>query len=161
MQNERPKEFEGILHAEGMRFALVVSRFNALVTESLLAGALDCLKRHGATVADQVVVRVPGGWEIGLAVQHILKSQQLKVHGIIALGCVMRGSTTHNEYINGELTKQLSHLSLEHHIPVSFGVLTPDTMEQALERSGLKMGNKGAEAAEAGIEMVSLLRRLG
>lgn len=152
---------EGTLRADGMRFALVVSRFNSMVTEALLAGALDSLRRHGANPEEQVIVHVPGGWEIGLAVQRILKSKTHKVDGVIALGCVMRGATSHNEHIAGEVTKQLAHLSLEHSIPVSFGVLTPDTIEQALERSGLKLGNKGCEAAEAAIEMVNLLRAIG
>lgn len=156
-----PKSIEGNLKADGMRFALVVSRFNSMVTESLLNGALDSLRRHGANPEEQLVFRVPGGWEIGLAVQRILESETLQVDGVIALGCVMRGATTHNEHIAGEVTKQLAHLSLEHSTPVSFGVLTPDTIEQALERSGMKLGNKGAEAADAAIEMVNLLRQIG
>ncbi len=155
------KVIEGTMNAEGMRFALVVSRFNSMVTESLLAGAMDSLKRHGADENEQLVYRVPGGWEIGLAVQRILQCETLQIDGVIALGCVMRGATTHNEHIANEVTKQLAHLSLEHSVPVSFGVLTPDTIEQALERSGLKLGNKGAEAALAAVEMVSLLRQIG
>lgn len=154
-----PKIIEGHLSAQGMKFAIVVSRFNSMITESLLAGALDTITRHGGKPDDQVVVYVPGGWEIPLAVKRVLETQK-KIDGVIALGCVMRGQTTHNEYISAEAAKQIEGLSLEHNKPVSFGVLTPDSTEQALERAGMKHGNKGSEAAAAAIEMVSLLKNL-
>lgn len=153
-----PKEIEGQLNAAGMKFGIVVSRFNSLVTEALLAGALDCLKRHGASADEQIIVRVPGGWELPLAAKALI--ERGGIDGVIALGCVMKGSTPHNDYIVNEAAKGLGMLGLEKGVPVSFGVLTPNTLEQALERSGLKMGNKGAEAAEAAIEMVSVLKRM-
>ena len=154
-----PQFIEGDLDAKGLKFGLVVSRFNSLVTDALLDGALDCLKRHGANLDDQVVVRVPGGWELPLGAKALL--DRGGIDGVIALGCVMKGSTTHNEYIVGEAAKGLGMLGLEKGIPVTFGVLTPGNIEQALERSGLKMGNKGAEAAEAAIEMAKLLKAVG
>lgn len=154
-----PTVFEGHLNAEGIRTAIIVSRFNSLVTESLLAGAMDCLVRHGANANDQMIIKVPGGWEIGLAVKKLLESDH-DFDAVIALGCVMQGSTSHNEHINNESAKSLSHLSLEYNIPISFGVLSPNTTEQALERAGMKMGNKGAECAAAAIEMVDLLRKI-
>jgi len=153
-----PKSIEGEMNAKGMKFAIVASRFNALVVEALVDGAVDTLVRHGASADDIVVVRVPGGWELPLAAQKLL--ERGGIDGLIALGCVMRGETTHNEYITSEAVKGLGSLGLQHGIPVTFGVLTPNTTEQALERAGLKLGNKGAEAAAAAIEMASLLRKL-
>jgi 6,7-dimethyl-8-ribityllumazine synthase len=153
-----PKTIEGDMNAKGMKFAIVASRFNALVTEALVDGAVDTLVRHGASADDILVVRVPGGWELPFAAQKVL--ERGSIDALIALGCVMRGETPHNEYITSEATKGLGALGLQHGIPVSFGVLTPNTMEQALERAGLKMGNKGAEAAAAAIEMVSLAKKL-
>lgn len=149
---------EGGMNAEGLRFALVVSRFNSLVTEELLSGALDCLRRHGAKEEDQSVVMVPGGWEIPVVVKRVLEKGG--VDGVIALGCVMKGSTPHNELIAHEAAKGLGQLGMEYGIPVSLGVLTPNSLEQALERSGLKMGNKGSEAAAAAIETVNVLKKL-
>ena len=154
-----PKIIEGQLSAQGMKFAIVVSRFNSIITESLLAGALDTIERNGGKSDDQLVIKVPGGWEIPLAVKRILETHK-KIDGVIALGCVMRGQTTHNEYISAEAAKQIGGLSMDHNKPVSFGVLTPDTTEQALDRAGMKHGNKGCEAAAAAIEMVSLLNQL-
>jgi len=153
-----PQEIHGGLNAEGLKFTIIASRFNSLVTEELLKGALDCLVRHGASADDQRVVFVPGGWEIPLAVKVALEKGG--IDGVIALGCVMKGQTPHNEYIASEAAKGLGQLSLQYGIPVSFGVLTPSTLEQALERSGLKMGNKGSEAAEAAIEMANLMKRI-
>jgi 6,7-dimethyl-8-ribityllumazine synthase len=141
-----------------MKFALVVSRYNALVTKELLNGALDAIERHGGSAGDQVVIWAPGSFEIPLLVKAAL--DRGGIDGVIALGCVMTGATTHNEYIAGEVTKGCAMLSLEYNKPVSFGVLTPNTLEQALERSGMKMGNKGAEAALAAIEVVALQRLL-
>ncbi|MBI5153782.1 6,7-dimethyl-8-ribityllumazine synthase [Candidatus Poribacteria bacterium] len=153
-----PAEISGELNAAGMRFALVVSRFNSLVTQELLNGALDTLKRHGADPDEQTVLWAPGGWELPLVAQCAAKKGG--VDGLIVLGCVMKGQTANNEYIANEIAKALGQLSLHHGIPVAYGVLTPNSLEQALERAGLKMGNKGAEAAAAAIEMVSLLRKL-
>lgn len=154
------KELHGDLNASGMRFALVVSRFNSLVTEELVKGAMDTLTRHGANADDQLIVWAPGGWELPLAVRAVLASQK-NLDGVIALGCVMKGATSHNEYIAAEVAKGLAQVGLETKLPITFGVLTPSSLEQALERSGLKMGNKGSEAANAAIEMVSLIRKLG
>ena len=153
-----PKEIQGNLVATGLKFAFVVSRFNSTVTDRLLEGAMDCVVRHGANPEEQAVIRVPGGWELPLAVKAVL--DRGGIDGVIALGCVMKGQTTHNEYIAAESAKVLGSLSVERGIPVSFGVLMPATLEQALERSGLKMGNKGVEAAEAAIEMANLLKQL-
>ena len=154
-----PKELQGDLNASGMRFALVISRFNSLVTEELLKGAMDSLTRHGANPDDQLVVWAPGGWELPLTVRMVLATQK-NLDGVIVLGCVMKGATTHNEYIAAEVAKGLAQAGLETKLPVTFGVLTPNSVEQALERSGLKMGNKGSEAANAAIEMVSLIRKM-
>lgn len=154
-----PKTIEGHLSAAGLKFGIVVSRFNSLVTEALLQGAMDCLVRHGAKADEQLVVRVPGGWELPLAAKKLV--ERGGIDGVIALGCVMKGSTPHNEYIINEAAKGLGALGMEAGVPVSFGVLTPNSLEQALERAGLKMGNKGAEAAEAAIEMANLVKALG
>jgi 6,7-dimethyl-8-ribityllumazine synthase len=156
--NERPLEFSASLDASGLKFALVVSRFNSLVTKELLSGALDAIARHGGSVKDQVVVWAPGSFEIPLVVKTVL--ERGGIDGVIALGCVLKGSTTHNEHIAAEVTKGLGMLSLESGLPVAFGILTPDTMEQALERAGMKMGNKGSEAALAAIEVARLQKAL-
>ncbi|MBX3728824.1 MAG: 6,7-dimethyl-8-ribityllumazine synthase [Candidatus Sumerlaeia bacterium] len=153
-----PRVIEGSLDAKGLKFALVVSRFNSLVTEELLKGALDTLARHGANPEHQTVVRVPGGWELPVVVKAVLEKGG--VDGVIALGCVMKGQTTHNDTIVAEASKGLGQLAMATGIPVTFGVLTPNSLEQALERAGLKMGNKGSEAAEAAIETANLLRKL-
>lgn len=153
-----PRTIEGDMNAKGMKFAIVASRFNALVTESLVDGAVDTLVRHGASADDIVIVRVPGGWELPFAAKKVL--ERGGIDALVALGCVMRGETPHNEYITSEAVKGLGMLGMEHGIPVAFGVLTPNTMEQALERAGLKMGNKGSEAAAAAIEMVNLAKKL-
>lgn len=152
------KTFEGDFVVRDARFAIVVSRFNSFVVESLLAGALDTLKRHG--IKDEMIhiVRVPGAFEMPLVAQRLAAGKQYDA--IIALGAVIRGGTPHFEYVAGECTKGLAMVSLQFNIPVAFGVLTTDTIEQAIERSGTKAGNKGAEAAISAIEMVSLLRRL-
>jgi 6,7-dimethyl-8-ribityllumazine synthase len=153
------KTIEGDYSAEGARFGIVVGRFNSFVVESLLAGAVDALVRHGVAKSDVTVVRVPGSWEIPLAARRLARSG--RVDAVIALGAVIRGGTPHFEYVAGECTKGLGHVSLEQDLPVAFGVLTVDTIEQAIERSGTKAGNKGVEAAMSALEMVSLLRRLG
>lgn len=149
---------EGKLIGKGLKFALVVSRFNSFITERLLEGALDCLRRQGVADADLTVVRVPGAWEIPLAAQRLAAD---KAHqGIICLGAVIRGSTPHFDYVAAEVSKGIAQVSLESRVPVTFGILTTDTLEQAIERAGSKAGNKGFAAAEAAIEMVNLLREL-
>ena len=153
------KTYEGDFSAGGARFAILVSRFNSFVVESLVSGAVDALKRHGVTEADIQIVRVPGAFELPLAAQKVAESK--KYDCIIALGAVIRGGTPHFDYVAGEATKGLAQVSLQFGIPLSNGVLTTDTIEQAIERSGTKAGNKGAEAAMGALEMVSLLRRLG
>jgi len=152
------KTIEGALRVNNARFCLVVSRFNSFVVESLLAGAIDTLKRHGADDGDLSIVRVPGAWELPLAVERI--AVKGKYDAIIAIGAVIRGGTPHFEYVAGECVKGMAHASLSHRVPVAFGVLTVDTIEQAIERAGTKAGNKGAEAAMSAIEMVDLLRQL-
>jgi len=152
------KTIEGALRVNNARFCLVVSRFNSFVVESLLAGAVDTLKRHGADDGDLTVVRVPGAWELPLAVERI--AAKGGHDAIIAIGAVIRGGTPHFEYVAGECVKGMAHASLSRRIPVAFGVLTVDTIEQAIERAGTKAGNKGAEAAMSAIEMVDLLRQL-
>ncbi len=152
------KTVEGALHVRNARFCLVVARFNSFVVDSLLRGAVDTLKRHGVSEEDLTVVRVPGAFEIPLILERVARKQEYDA--IIALGAVIRGGTPHFEYVAGECVKGMAHVSLQHGVPVSFGVLTVDTIEQAIERAGTKAGNKGAEAALSAIEMVSLLRQL-
>ncbi|WP_432471759.1 6,7-dimethyl-8-ribityllumazine synthase [Amphritea sp. HPY] len=140
------------------QYAIVVGRFNSFVVESLLEGAIDTLKRHGVAADKIRVIRVPGAFEIPLAVQKV--AQQKKDDAIIALGAVIRGGTPHFEYVSGESSKGVAQVSLEHNVPVANGILTVNSIEQAIERSGTKAGNKGAEAALSALEMVSLLRQL-
>lgn len=161
-----PRTLEGSLVVpKGARFGIVASRFNHFIVDHLVGGALDALARHGADVANITVVRVPGAWEIPIAVQRLAKgagggNQAKKLDGIIALAAVIRGSTPHFDYVAGEVAKGTASVSLETGIPVSFGVLTTDTIEQAIERAGTKAGNKGWDAAVSAIEMVSLDRAL-
>ncbi len=150
------KTFEGQLVLRDARFALLVSRFNAFVVESLLEGAIDALRRHGIEDEDMHVVRVPGAWEMPLAARRLARSG--RYDAIVALGAVIRGGTPHFDYVAGECTKGLAGVSMDEDVPVAFGVLTVDTIEQAIERAGTKAGNKGAEAALSALEMVSLLR---
>lgn len=150
---------EGNFHAQGKKFAIVVSRFNSFVVESLLEGAIDALKRHGAVSDDDItVVRVPGAYEIPVAAKKV--AQKESFDAIIALGAVIRGGTPHFEYVAGECNKGLAQISLDHGVPVAFGVLTVDTIEQAIERSGTKAGNKGGEAALGALEMVNVLSQI-
>ena len=147
---------EGNMRATGKRFAIVVSRFNSFVVESLLEGAVDTLDRLGEVNADDItVVRVPGAYELPMAAQRIAQSQ--KFDAIIALGAVIRGGTPHFDFVAGACHKGLAQVSLEHNVPVSFGVITTDSIEQAIERSGTKAGNKGAEAAMGALEMVNVM----
>jgi 6,7-dimethyl-8-ribityllumazine synthase len=152
------KTIEGKLTVESAKFAIVVGRWNAFVVESLLAGAIDCLKRHGASEDNITIVRAPGAFEIPLVTKKVAK--QKAYDAVIALGAVIRGGTPHFEYVAGECVKGLAQVSLDAEIPVSFGVLTVDTIEQAIERSGTKAGNKGEEAALSAIEMVNILKQL-
>ena len=147
------------LDATGLRFALVVSRFNELVTSRLLGGARDVLLRHNATEEHLAEVWVPGAWELPLAAKALAKSG--RYDAIIAMGCVIRGQTSHHIHIGGEAARGLARVSLDSNVPVGFGVLTTDTLEQAIERAGSKGGNKGADAALSAIEMVNLLRDIG
>jgi len=152
------KTLEGALRASNARFCLVVARFNSFVVESLLAGALDALKRHGAEEGDLTIVRVPGAFEMPLVVERVAAKGGFDA--IVAIGTVIRGGTPHFEYVASECVKGLANASMRHGVPVAFGVLTVDTIEQAIERAGTKAGNKGAEAAMSAIEMVNLLRQL-
>ena len=154
----KPITVEGDLSAEGMRFAIVVARWNAVITDRLLDGALDALVRSGAKRANLDVVRVPGAWEIPAAARTI--AEQHKVDAIVTLGCLLRGETAHYEAIYNEVARGIGQSQQETGIPHSFGVLTCETLEQALNRAGIKAGNKGFEAALAAIEMVSLRRKL-
>ncbi len=149
---------EGGLVVNGARFGLVVSRFNGFIVESLQSGAIDTLLRHGAKESDIEVVKVPGAHEIPLVAQKMAESG--KYDAIVALGAVIRGATPHFDYVAGECAKGLAAVSQRTGMPVAFGVLTVDTIEQAVERAGTKAGNKGGEAALSAIEMVNLLRRL-
>lgn len=140
------------------RFALVAARFNNFIVQNLIGGAVDALCRHGVPEASIDLIWTPGSFELPLAAQRLAASE--RYDGIVALGAVIRGSTPHFEYVAGECTKGLAAVALEYDIPVGFGVLTVDTIEQAVERAGTKAGNKGADAALSVLEMVSLLRRL-
>lgn len=153
------QEIEGQLAVRGVRIVLLVSRFNSFIVESLLSGAVDTLKRHGAEERELQIVRVPGAYEMPIAAKRLAASQ--RYDAIIALGAVIRGGTPHFEYVAGECTKGLSQVSLQHDIPIAFGVLTVDSIEQAIERAGTKAGNKGAEAALSAIEMINVLREIG
>ncbi|WP_100656338.1 6,7-dimethyl-8-ribityllumazine synthase [Alteromonas flava] len=150
---------EGNVRATGKRFAIVVSRFNSFVVESLLEGALDTLERFGeVNEADITVVRVPGAYELPIAAKKLAASK--KFDAIIALGAVIRGGTPHFDFVAGECNKGLAQVSLDYTIPVSFGVITTDSIEQAIERSGTKAGNKGAEAAMGALEMVNVMANI-
>jgi len=152
------KVIEGKLWAEGFRFGIVVSRFNSFITERLLEGALDCLKRHGCREEDIEIVWVPGSFEIPLIAKKMAKKDNY--NAVIALGAVIRGETPHFDYVAAEVSKGIAAVSLESEKPVIFGVLTTDTVEQAIDRAGTKAGNKGWEAALTAIEMVNLLKEM-
>jgi len=153
------KIVEGKLDAKGKRFALVVSRFNSFITERLLEGAVDCLVRHGAAEKDLDTIRVPGSFELPMAVKRA--AARKRYDAVIALGAVIRGATPHFEYVAAEAAKGIAQVALAADKPVAFGVLTCDTIEQAVERAGTKAGNKGADAALSAIEMVNLLEAMG
>ena len=155
---DKIKTTEGDLIVRDGRFAIVAARFNEFIVDSLIKGSLRCLRQHGATDADIEIIRVPGAFEMPLAVEKVAASR--RVDGIIALGAVIRGATPHFGYVAGECVKGISAAGQKHGIPVGNGVLTVDTIEQAIERAGSKAGNKGEEATLAVIEMVNLLRRI-
>lgn len=147
-------EYNGELKGAGKRFAVLVTRFNSLVTEQLVQGARDCLLRHGAEEEAIDLYRIPGAWELPAAAARIVKME--RYDALIALGCVIRGGTPHFEYVAGEATRGLGVVAREAAIPVSLGVLTTDTVDQALERAGTKAGNKGWDAALSALEMADL-----
>jgi 6,7-dimethyl-8-ribityllumazine synthase len=153
------KTIEGDFTGSGGTYALVVGRWNSFVVEHLLEGAIDALRRHGVKDDQLTIIRAPGAFEIPMVCQRVAK--QGGFDAIIALGAVIRGGTPHFEYVAGECTKGIAQVSLEYGIPITFGVLTVDSIEQAVERSGTKAGNKGAEAAMSALEMVSLFGRIG
>ena len=149
---------EGRLDASGLRFAIVVSRFNETITRSLLEGARDCLRRHGADERTLAVAWVPGAFEIPLVAQRLARSGQFDA--VICLGAVIRGATAHFEHVAGQAAAGVARVALDTGIPVAFGILTTETIEQAVERAGTKAGNKGFDAALSAIEMVNLLRQI-
>ena len=154
------KVIEGVVPAPHAKVAIVVSRFNSFINDRLVEGALDTLKRQGQIADENItIVKVPGAVELPLAAKRLAKSKQFD--GIVALGCVIRGGTAHFEYVSGECAKGLAQVSLESEIPVAFGVLTTENIEQAIERAGTKAGNKGVEAALSTLEMINVMNALG
>jgi 6,7-dimethyl-8-ribityllumazine synthase len=154
-----PEVIEGKLEAKGLKFAIVVGRFNDFICDRLLGGALDALLRNGALDGDIKVVKVPGSWEIPLVAKKL--AAQRVYDAIICLGAVIRGSTPHFEYVSAEVSKGIATVGLEYDVPITFGVLTTDNLEQAIERAGTKAGNKGFDVALAAVEMANLTRELG
>ena len=158
MATDQPKIIEGELLVRDLRFGVVITRFNDFVVEPLLRGALDALRRHGAADKQIEIVRVPGAFDLPVAARRLALSRRYEA--LIALGAVIRGQTPHFDYVAGECASGLARIALESGVPIAFGVLTTDTMEQAVDRAGGKAGNKGADAALAALEMANLLRRL-
>jgi len=153
-----PKILEGKISAEGFRFAIIVSRFNDFISSRLVEGAIDALNRHGATDEQVSLVKVPGAFEIPHTAKKLVESN--RYDAIICLGAVIRGSTPHFEYVAAEVSKGIANVGIESKIPVTFGVLTTDSLEQAIERAGSKAGNKGWDAAMAAMEMVNLFKEI-
>lgn len=153
-----PEIIEGRISAEGFRFAILVSRFNDFISSKLVEGAMDALKRHGGNEDQVSLIKVPGAFEIPLAAKKLAESG--KFNAIICLGAVIRGSTPHFDYVAAEVSKGIAQVSLESKVPVTFGVLTTDNLEQAIERAGSKSGNKGWDAAVAAMEMVNLFKQI-
>jgi len=153
-----PKVLEGRLSAEGSRFAIIVSRFNDFICSRLMEGALDALVRHGCEEENMAIIKVPGAFEMPLAARKMARTGNYDA--VICLGAVIRGATPHFDYVAAEVSKGIASVALESEIPVTFGVLTTDNLEQAIERAGSKSGNKGYEAAMAAIEMVNLFKEL-
>lgn len=149
---------EGQLSASGLKFGIVVGRFNSFITERLLEGAVDCIIRHGGDRENIEVFKVPGSFEIPLVAKKLAKSG--KYDAVICLGAVIRGSTPHFDYVANEVTKGIAQVSLETEVPIAYGILTTDTIEQAIERAGTKMGNKGFDAAMTAIEMANILKSI-
>jgi len=156
--DDRIKTLEGDFNARGLRFGIVASRFNDFIVDRLLAAAIDTLTKHGVAVGDIEVVRVPGAFETPLAIKKMAAAR--RYNALIALGCVIRGATPHFDYVAGEASRGIAQISLAHDVPVGFGILTVDTIEQAIERAGAKGGNKGADAALAAIQMATVLRQM-
>jgi 6,7-dimethyl-8-ribityllumazine synthase len=154
------KTIEGDFGGNGRKFAIVAGRFNGYIVDSLVAGAIDTLLRHGVNAKDITLIKVPGCFELPLAVKRVAQGKG-GYHAIIALGAVIRGATPHFDYVAGQCAAGLARMSLELSLPVAFGVLTTDSIEQAVERAGTKAGNKGADAAMTALEMVTLLDKLG
>ena len=152
------RSYEGKLTARGLKIGIVASRFNHTLVERLVEGAIDCFLRHEGEEENLTLVRVPGSWEIPMAVKELLLKEEIE--GVVALGVIIRGATPHFDYIANEVAKGLAMLSLEHRKPVSFGIITADTLEQAIERAGTKHGNKGWDAMLSTIEMVNLFKTL-
>jgi len=152
------KIFEGQLNAKGFKFGIIVTRYHEFITSKLLSGSIDCLKRHGASEEDISIAWVPGAFEIPMTLKVMAESK--KYDAIICLGSVMKGETSHNQYIANEVTKGIAKVNLDFNIPVAFGVITPDTLEQAIERAGTSQGNKGWEAALTAIEMTNLMKEV-
>ncbi len=153
-----PNIVEGRLSAQGFRFAIIVSRFNDFICSRLMEGAVDALTRHGCEEENMVIIRVPGAFEMPLAARKMARTGQYDA--VICLGAVIRGATPHFDYVAAEVSKGIASVALESELPVTFGVLTTDNLEQAIERAGSKSGNKGYEAAMAAIEMVNLFKEL-
>lgn len=153
-----PKVIEGDLSAKGKKFAIIVTRFNEFITTKLLEGSLDAIKRHGGDADKTDVVWVPGAVEIPIVAKKLAESG--KYNAVIALGCVIRGATSHYDYVCGEAAKGIGQVSLQTGVPVMFGVLTTENIEQAIERAGTKAGNKGFEVTVGGIEMANLMEKL-
>jgi 6,7-dimethyl-8-ribityllumazine synthase len=153
------KTWEGDLSAAGMRFAIVVARFNSFITDRLLSGCMDALRRSGAAIDKLELVKVPGSWEMPIVVREL--ARQKRFDAIICLGAVIRGETPHFDYVAGQAAGGLAQIAAETGTPVAFGVLTTNTVEQAVDRAGAKSGNKGFDAAMTAIEMASLLKKLG
>ena len=151
------RTLEGDLQGQGLKVAIVASRFNSFITDRLVEGAVDALRRHGVEEKDISLVKVPGSFELPLAVR---RASAGKIDAVVALGALIRGGTPHFDYLSAEVTKGIAQVSLETGVPVAFGVLTTDTVEQAIERAGTKAGNKGFEAALSAIEMAKLLKKL-
>jgi len=152
------KTIQGNVTAQGLKFGIIAARFNDFITGRLVEGALDGLQRHGAAEDDIEIVKVPGAYEIPLAAKMLAQSK--KYNAIICLGAVIRGATPHFEYVSAEVSKGIASVSLDSNVPVIFGVLTTDTIEQAIERAGTKSGNKGWDAALSAIEMANLMRQI-
>jgi len=156
--DDRIKTFEGDFNARGLRFGIVASRFNDFIVDRLLDAAVGTLLKHGVAASDVEVVRVPGAFETTLAIKKLAKSR--RYNALIALGCVIRGATPHFDYVAGAASRGIADISASEEIPIGFGILTVDTIEQAIERAGTKAGNKGADAALAAIQMATVMRQL-